>query len=141
MIRDSFLRYFRKPYGPPDPRSPKIPPATKKKKIQKTRKPRLSPKVNARSPKVNARSLKVNVKYFQGIFEELKVFEISCWGVTVTGETANDSRFCSPALALTRVFGEGAGNSLYNAPGKEVSKTDAAFRLTVVRRLFQGEYA
>ena len=62
--------FSKTPTGPPDPRSPKTP-QQQKKKFQKTRKPRLSPKVNARSPKVNARSpkvnarsLKVNVKYF-----------------------------------------------------------------------------
>ena len=54
------------PYGPPDLRSPKTPSKQKKKKFQKPRKHRLSPKVNVRSPKVN-------VKYFKGIFEEFKV--------------------------------------------------------------------
>ena len=56
------LDIFENPYGVPDPRSPKTP--RQQKKFQKTRKSRLSPKVNARSPKVNARSPKVNVKYF-----------------------------------------------------------------------------
>ena len=97
-MRGFWVRYFRKPPTPPDPQSPKTP-QQQKKKFQKTRKPRLSPKVNARSPKVNARSPKVNVrspkvnvKYFLGIFEEFQVFEISCWGVTVTG-VAKISKF------------------------------------------------
>ena len=30
-------------------------------------------------------SPKVNVKYFSGTLEEVKLFEISCWEVTVTG--------------------------------------------------------
>ena len=92
------LDIFENPTGPPDPRSPK-PPQQQKKKFQKTRKPRKSPKVDARSPKVDARSPKVdarsskvdarspkvNARYFSEIFEEFKVFGISCWGVTVTG--------------------------------------------------------
>ena len=64
------LDIFENPTGPPDPRSPKTP-QQQKKKFQKTRKPRLSPKVDARSPKVDARSPKVsarspkvNAKYF-----------------------------------------------------------------------------
>ena len=64
------LDTFENPYGPPRPTESQNPPATKKEipKNPKTpiipkSKPRLSPKVNARSPKVNARSLKVNVKY------------------------------------------------------------------------------
>ena len=80
-----FLDISKTPTGPKTPQQ-------QKKKFPKNRKPRLSPKVNVRSPKVNvcspkvnARSPKVNVKYFLGIFEEFKVFEISCWGVTVTG--------------------------------------------------------
>ena len=57
---------------PPNPRSPKTPQQLlQKEKFQKARKPRLSPKVHARSPRVNARSPKANalspkvsVKYF-----------------------------------------------------------------------------
>ena len=45
----------------------------------------ISPKVNVVSPKVNVISPKVNVKYFSEFFEEFKVFELSFWGVTVTG--------------------------------------------------------
>ena len=45
----------------------------------------ISPKVNVIFPKVNFISPKVNVKYFLGIFEEFKIFEIFCLGVTVTG--------------------------------------------------------
>ena len=58
------LDIFENPYGTPRPTEPQNPPATKKKKFQKPRKPRLSPKVDARSPKVDARSPKVDVKYF-----------------------------------------------------------------------------
>ena len=54
------LDIFENPYEAPDPRSHKTP-QQQKKKFQKTRKPRLSPKVNVRSPKVNVRSPKVNV--------------------------------------------------------------------------------
>ena len=88
-----FLRvsYFRNPYGAPRPTESQNPAAIKKK-LKQNRKPRLSPKVNVLSPKVNVMSPKVNVlspnvnvNYFQGIFEEFKVFEISCWGVMVTG--------------------------------------------------------
>ena len=50
----SELDIFENPHGPPDPRSPKTP-QRQKNKFQKTRKPRLSPKVNVRSPKVNAK--------------------------------------------------------------------------------------
>ena len=57
------VRYFRNPYRAPRPTETQNPPAAKKK-IQKTRKPRLSPKINARSPKVNVLSPKENVKYF-----------------------------------------------------------------------------
>ena len=80
--------------GPPDPQSRKTPPSNKKEspKIQKSSRipyfPKvdaISPKVNAISPKVNAISPKPNVKYFKGIFEEFKVFEIFCWGVAVIG--------------------------------------------------------
>ena len=46
---------------------------------------RYLPKSSVISPKVNVISPKVNVKYFQGILEECEVFEICCWGVTVTG--------------------------------------------------------
>ena len=75
------------PYGAPRPTESPNPPATKKE-LQKIRKPRLSPKVNVRSPKVKARSPKVKKSTLsipKGIFEEFKVFEISCWVVTVTG--------------------------------------------------------
>ena len=65
------------PPPPPDPQSPQTPPATKKK-ISK-------PKIFENLPKSNRTSPQVNVKYFEGIFEEFKVFEISCWRVTVTG--------------------------------------------------------
>ena len=92
IFGDQEVRYFRKPLrGPPTHGAPK-PPSNKKRKFQKTRKPRLSPKIKVCSPKVNACSQKVNVlspkvnvKYFKGIFEEFNVFEMSCWGVTVTG--------------------------------------------------------
>ena len=66
--------------GPPTHGVPKPPSNKKVGKFQKSRKPRLSPKVNARSPKVNVHSPKVNVKYFEGIFEGFKVFEILVWG-------------------------------------------------------------
>ena len=75
--------------SPPDPRGPT--PCNKKRNSKNPKTPIITkvnartPKVNACTPKVNARSLKVNVKYFEGIFEEFKGFEISCWGVTVTG--------------------------------------------------------
>ena len=78
----------------PTHRAPK-PPEQQKKKFQKPQNLReslispnvnvISPKVNAISPKVNAMSPKVDIKYFLGIFEEFKVFEIFCRGVTVTG--------------------------------------------------------
>ena len=55
------LDIFENPTGAPDPRSPKTP-QQQKKKFQKTRKPRLSPKVDARSPKVDARSPKVDAR-------------------------------------------------------------------------------
>ena len=90
-LSEFWLRYFRKSLRGPPTHGVRKPPATKKEN-PKNPKARLSPevnarspKVNARSPKVNARSLKVDVKYFQAVFEELKVFEVSCWGVTVTG--------------------------------------------------------
>ena len=61
---------FENPYGAPWPTEPPNP-QQQKKKFQKPRKPRLSPKANVRSPKVNvrsskvnARSPKVNIKYF-----------------------------------------------------------------------------
>ena len=84
------VRYFRNPLrDPPTLGVPK--PPSNKKRNPKTRRPRLSPKVNVISPKVNVISTKVNVlspevnvKHFKGIFEEFKVLEISCWGVTVT---------------------------------------------------------
>ena len=83
---------FRKPLqDPPDPQSPKTPPATRQKfpKAQNLREsPRanlISPKVNLISPYVNVISPKVKVKYFEGIWKNVKFFEISCWGVTITG--------------------------------------------------------
>ena len=48
------LAIFENPYGAPRPTESENPPATKKE-IPKTRKPRLSPKINARSPKVNVK--------------------------------------------------------------------------------------
>ena len=45
------LAIFENPYGALRPTESQNPQATNKKKFQKTRKPRLSPKVNARSPK------------------------------------------------------------------------------------------
>ena len=53
--------FSKTPTGPPDPLSPKTP-QQQKKKVQKTRKPRLSPKVNARSPKSKRSFLKVNAR-------------------------------------------------------------------------------
>ena len=100
------------PYGAPRPTESENPPATKKK-FQKTQKPRLSPKVNARSPKVNARSpkvnarsLKVNVKYFQGILEEFKVFEI---GRPRFGSVR--LRFGDVAVQAVPVFGSGGSST------------------------------
>ena len=98
------LDIFETPTGPPDPRSPKTP-QQQKKKFQKPRKPRLSPKVDARSPKVDARSPKVDARSpkvnVKGIFEEFKVFEISCWGVTVTGV----SKISNECRSLARLRG------------------------------------
>ena len=54
------LDIFENPYGAPRPTESQNP-QQQKKKFQKSRKPRLSPKVNVRSPKVNVRSPKVNV--------------------------------------------------------------------------------
>ena len=46
----------------------------------------ISPKVNVISPKVNVISPKRNkLSIFQEFLKNLKVFEIFCWGVTVTG--------------------------------------------------------
>ena len=57
----TYLDLFENPLqGPPRPTESQNPPATKKK-FQKNRKPRLSPKVNVLSPKVNVLSPKVNV--------------------------------------------------------------------------------
>ena len=92
------LDIFENPYGAPRPTESPNPSATKK--IQKPRKPRNIPKSNVLSPKVNVLSRKVNVKYFWGIFEEFNVFEISCWGVTVTGvsKIPNRKRLISSML-------------------------------------------
>ena len=68
--------------GRPDPRSPKTLQQQKNPKTPKTP----IPKVNVLSPKVNVLSPKVNVKYFREFLKiQFKVFEICCWGVTVTG--------------------------------------------------------
>ena len=67
MLEALEVRYFRKPLRAPRPTGSQNPPATKNK-FQKSRKPRLSPKVDARSPKVDARSPKVNAQHFKGTF-------------------------------------------------------------------------
>ena len=73
------LDIFENPYGPPDPWSPKTP-SNNKKKFQKLRKPRSSPKVNVCSPKVNVLSPKVNVKYFQEFLKNLKFLKFPVGG-------------------------------------------------------------
>ena len=67
------------PYGAPRPtESPNLP----KQQKRYFR----NPKSSIISPRVNVISPKVNVKYFSGILDEdFQVFEIFCWGFTVTG--------------------------------------------------------
>ena len=76
------LDVFENPYAAPRPTDPQNPPSNKKQfqKPKNLRESLISPKVNVISPKVNALSPKVNVKYFKGIFEEFKIFEIFFWG-------------------------------------------------------------
>ena len=75
---------FENPYGAPDPWSPKTP-QQQKRKFQKKTKTTIIPKSKRSFPKSKRSFPKVNVKYFKGILEEFKVFEISYWGVAVTG--------------------------------------------------------
>ena len=73
---------LRPPHGVPKP-------PRNKKEIQKTPKTPLVPKSKRYFPKSKRYFPKAKryfpVKYFMGIFEAFKVFEIFCWGVTLTG--------------------------------------------------------
>ena len=82
----------------------------------------MSPKVNVISPTLNVVSPKVNVKYFGGIFEEFKVFEISCWGVTVTGVSKISN--LSLLVLFVLLLGRGNPSSLWARPFQTRCQTD-----------------
>ena len=86
------LDIFENPYGVPQTNKSQTPPPNHNKKKSKTpkssripRSKRYFPKSKRDRSKSNVLSRTVNVRYFQGILEELKVFEIFCWGITVRG--------------------------------------------------------
>ena len=81
--------------GPPRPTEPQNPPSNKKRNSEnpKTFEKPLFTKSKRSFRKSKRSSPKVSFKYFWGIFEEFKVFEISCWGVTVTGVSKRSNSY------------------------------------------------
>ena len=96
--RKNILDIFENPYGAPRPTESQTQPSNRKK-YQKSENLRECPKASLITPKVDVISTKSKryfpkskgylrkskLKYLKEILEEFKLFEISCWGVTVTG--------------------------------------------------------